>query len=85
MNIKKWGREDQITRNMKIVKMVLNGASCSVAAKHYELQSERARQITAKYCRIANPEKYAQMPNCTTVDLPWLRENKDDFLPGLEK
>ena len=83
MSINKWGRAEQVDRNMEIARAVLKGGSCASVAKDHNVAPERARQITAKYCRIANRERYNEMPERRTVDLPWLRENKADFLTGL--
>ena len=82
-NTARWGRADHVSRNVAITAVVLNGTRCQDAAKEHGLTTERARQVTAKCCRLANKTMYDKMPECKTTDIRWLRDNKEHFLPQL--
>lgn len=73
-------RANMPARNVEIVSLVLDGDTLESVAIKYGLTRARVHQITAKYCRLKNKEFYAQMPQCNTVNLEWLRENKEKFI-----
>ena len=81
--VTKWGLDENIARNVEIVKAVLNGRSPNKVAIEFGLSRERTRQLTTKYCRIANREAYGRMPKCLTVNMPWLQAHRDEFIPYL--
>ena len=68
-----------IERNKDIALLVLSGKTLDFACGKYGLTRERARQITAKYCRLKNSEFYSTMPKSKTC-IKWLRENKHMFI-----
>ena len=81
--VTRWGLSDKVLRNTAAVADVLNGKSCRQVARAYGISSSRVAQLVAKYCQLANKEEFAKMPACVTANIPWLRNQKDRFLPRL--
>lgn len=68
-----------LERNLQICRLVLTGRRLNVVADRYELSIVRVRDVTMKFCRVANPEAF----NKCTGRLGQLRAHSDLFLPRI--
>lgn len=68
-----------LERNLQICRLVLIGRRLNVVADQYQLSICRVRNVTIKFCRVANPEAFDK---CAGI-LNQLRAHSNLFLPRI--
>ena len=68
-----------LERNLQICRLVLTGRRLNVVADRYKLSICRVRNVTMKFCRVANPEAFNE---CAGI-LSELRAHSNLFLPRI--
>jgi hypothetical protein len=68
-----------LERNLQICRLVLTGRRLNVVADLHKLAICRVRNVTMKFCRVANPEAFKKCAG----KLGQLRAHSDLFLPRI--
>lgn len=68
-----------LERNLQICRLVLTGRRLNVVADRYKLSICRVRNVTMKFCRVANPEAFDKCAG----KMGQLRAHSNLFLPRI--